>query len=857
MVPDDRRDRDGPGLGGAPRRIGPYRLERLLGRGGMGEVYAARDERLDRWVALKRVLEGSEDPRRRRRLRREARLVAQLNHPAVVQVFDLVEDGEWVVLELVEGPTLRRVLEGGPLELGRAVEYGRQIAGGLAAAHGLGIVHRDLKTENVVVLPDGRVKVLDFGLAKRLPPPEGGQRRGAGEEGSLTAAGKVMGTGRAMSPEQARGLEVGPASDLFSLGVLLYEMLTGVSPFRGKGFYDTLARVATHHPRPVRELLEGELPEGEIPKGGVAKGEVPKEGRGRVLAELSALVDRLLAKVPELRPAGAREVAATLERLADELRLACRTGPAAGREPEGTVTAGFEGPGQGPDQGPEQERLEGPSPARGRAGDRPGDHAPPGPSFLPMSVPRPKLLALMVVGVAVGVLGLSLVLPRWIGSETGSGSGSGPGAPAERAEISAGTSDEAPAAGLPLSHELPSHEGGMAAARRPDRPGSIERAVEVFQRRLAADPASAAAHAGLARAYWEKARTASAGADPHFLEQAGAAAREAVRLDPRLAEARISLGLVELQQGHPEEARRQLDTALELDPAAAGAHFGLAKLAESRGRPEEAEERYRRALEIAPASLYFDALGGLLYGAGRYAEAEEAFRSSLELAPDDLHALRSLGALYYVQGDADQAAEIFRRALEVRPDASLSSNLGTVLFSQGLYPRAAEAFEDALATGGASHKPVYWLNLADTYRQMPGREEDAGRAYRRALQLLGEKVEAAPEDVRWRSRRALALARSGAKEAAQEDLRRLRELGTEADVYSLLRRAVAEELVGERGAALGTLERALASGLALGEVRREPDLVELRADPRFHFLVMELGEGAGETEEGEGSRAGS
>ena len=155
-----------------PERLGPYRLDRLLGSGGMGEVWRAWDERLDRWVALKQIRADATLRHGRERLRREARTAAGLNHPAIVHVYDILEgaDGDWIVMELVEGRTLRRLLdEEGALSPARAVRLCREIAEGLAEAHAHGILHRDLKAGNVIVGPSGRAKILDFGLAKEIP----------------------------------------------------------------------------------------------------------------------------------------------------------------------------------------------------------------------------------------------------------------------------------------------------------------------------------------------------------------------------------------------------------------------------------------------------------------------------------------------------------------------------------------------------------------------------------------------------------------------------------------------------------------------------------------------------------------
>src|SRR6185295_12798970 len=194
--------------GGPAERVGPYRLLERLGAGGMGEVFLAQDERLDRQVALKRIRAlGGVSAEKRERFRREARLAARLNHPAIVQIYDVLTEGadEILVLEYVEGTTLRHLVNAGPLAPGRAAAIGRDVAQGLSEAHRHGIVHRDLKSENVLVTPDGRAKIADFGIAKR--PLEGED---------LTATGLVMGTSRSMAPEQARGEPADFRSDLFS-----------------------------------------------------------------------------------------------------------------------------------------------------------------------------------------------------------------------------------------------------------------------------------------------------------------------------------------------------------------------------------------------------------------------------------------------------------------------------------------------------------------------------------------------------------------------------------------------------------------------------------------------------------------
>ncbi len=272
-----------------PERIGPYRIEERLGSGGMGEVYRAFDERLERWVAVKLLKRlKSDSPKAKERLRREAKAIARLNHPSVVQVYDVLESelGDWVVMELVEGATLRQLLERSPLGWRQALRVGRDICAGLSAAHAEGIVHRDLKTENVMLTPEGRLKILDFGLAKRIV------FTGA-DESAISDEGEILGTVRAMSPEQAKGEAVDHRTDLFSLGSLLYEALAGGSPFEGTSMVHTLARICTDRQTPLAEL------------------------RSDVPIELSEVVDQLLEKDLDKRPGSAFEVALALEQIGE------------------------------------------------------------------------------------------------------------------------------------------------------------------------------------------------------------------------------------------------------------------------------------------------------------------------------------------------------------------------------------------------------------------------------------------------------------------------------------------------------------------------------------------------------------
>jgi serine/threonine protein kinase/WD40 repeat protein len=246
-------------------KLGPYEIKSTLGVGGMGEVYRARDSRLNRDVAIKVLREDGSSADLRSRFEREARAVAALNHPNIVSVYDFgVESGQqYIVSELLEGESLRFLLHGKPIPVRKLIDIGTQIADGLAAAHSASIVHRDLKPENIMLGKDGRVKILDFGLARQARAT-GTQRRATGAEDTvapadetqhLTSEGAVMGTAGYMSPEQALGREVDYRSDQFSFGLILHEMASGKQAFARNSSVETMAAIVRDEPSPIEEKI--------------------------------------------------------------------------------------------------------------------------------------------------------------------------------------------------------------------------------------------------------------------------------------------------------------------------------------------------------------------------------------------------------------------------------------------------------------------------------------------------------------------------------------------------------------------------------------------------------------------------
>src|SRR5262249_27941297 len=263
----------------AGQTIGHYEIVREIGSGGMGKVYLARDTRLGRQVALKLLLPRfTEDTQRVRRLRQEARVASALNHPNIIIIYEIGEASlepeesgsvHFIATEFIEGRTLGALIKSGEMKLGEALEVAIQVAGALSAAHAAGIIHRDIKPENIMLRPDGYVKVLDFGLAKLNERQANDPTRSDMVE---TDPGIVLGTVSYMSPEQARGLEIDARSDIFSLGVVLYELITGRRPFKGVTPADAIASLLGEKPPPLDK-------------------DAPSSSGG-----LQRLIDRMLAK---------------------------------------------------------------------------------------------------------------------------------------------------------------------------------------------------------------------------------------------------------------------------------------------------------------------------------------------------------------------------------------------------------------------------------------------------------------------------------------------------------------------------------------------------------------------------------
>jgi serine/threonine protein kinase/tetratricopeptide (TPR) repeat protein len=638
----------------------------VIGRGGMGEVYLVADQKLNRRAALKVVLpEFSDDQARVRRFLREARMAASLSHPNIVTIFEIGEhEGlTFLAMEYIEGQSLRQRLEEGPLDLPLTLHVARQVVEALAAAHSAGVIHRDIKPENVMLAANGAVKVLDFGLARQDPsisPFDSGSGSSSTDSPTVTrlsVAGAVIGTLRYMSPEQLRGHRVGPRSDLFGVGIVLYEMLAGHPPFEAPNWADFARDLLSSDPKPLAHWNVAVPPEVErVVLKCLAKDPDQRHQSARDLAADLALLERgsqsgTLGK-PELPPSGPPMTAHRTRKTIGWLLAAllvfalAAAGYVYSSRPkplDSVAVLPFLNASGDPGVDYVADGLS--ETLRRDLGGLQGMTVPPtsfvqsfrGPGVSPLAAARKLQVSAVLAGnvQAVGQdLQLDVVLTTAPSGRTiWTQSYRLPKAEIVRvadrlwldAAYQLGRNREAGRThpsrlSTPEAYDLYlKAQSALARRGRED----VQQSVRLFQEATEKDPSSALAYAGLAEAYVV---LANFGAQPPVtvLPQAKDAARRAIQLDPTLAEAYLSYAIsLALNDFDWAAAERSFRRSIELDPRSARTHtwFALAALVPLK-RFEEAAIEIQRAVELDPNSqgtAIFQAT--VLYLSRRYDEA--------------------------------------------------------------------------------------------------------------------------------------------------------------------------------------------------------------------------------------------
>ena len=657
----------------------------------MGEVYRARDTRLERNVAVKVLPEGLvADGDALARFEREAKAVAALSHPNILAIHDFGREGgiAYAVMELLEGETLRERIDGGPIPQRKALDYALQIAQGLAAAHDRGIIHRDLKPQNVFLTRDGMVKILDFGLASRRPLDAAGRGQAAAgqhpmarnsfkepltkaRESDLTKEGTILGTVGYMSPEQVRGAAADHRSDIFSLGALLYEMLTGERAFRRESDVETMMAILRDDP------LEDSAARRALP------------------AELEEIVDHCLEKSPEQRFQSARD-------LAFALKVAEGRGSGAGRPDSATRPVTAAGASDS------SQASIAVLPFRNMSAEKEKDYFSDGMTEeIITALTRIETLRVASRTSAFAFKGKDEDV-RKIGSALGvrtvlEGSVRQAG---KRIRISAQLVNVAD--GYHLWSErydremddvfevqdeisrsiaealkvrlLPAEEAGLSSRgtdnveayndylkgryyfNRRDAP----EAVTEFERALARDPRYTDAYTGLADSYCIYGFYGGIPTLDAFAK-ARAAAQKALELSPESADAHVSLALVEHYFGWDlEKEEAETRRAIDLAPKSAVAYSWLGLMFAFTNRTAEAFEMARRATEIEPFSANAQAnVAWAYYGARRFEEAIREFRRALHMDPNAPYPLWAIGLTYLQLARHSEAIAALEKAVEV------------------------------------------------------------------------------------------------------------------------------------------------------------------------------------------------
>ncbi|MGH9838956.1 MAG: protein kinase domain-containing protein [Blastocatellia bacterium] len=758
-----------------------YRMLSLLGKGGMGEVWLSEDTQLGRKVAVKLLpAEFTTDAGRLRRFTQEARAASALNHPNIITIHEIGEaateagSAHYIVTEYVDGETLRQRITGAPqhrIEPPEAIDLALQIAAALSAAHEAGIVHRDIKPENVMVRRDGIVKVLDFGLAKLTEPSSPGiDMQSLTAPSARSVSGMVMGTPRYMSPEQARGEKVDARSDIFSLGVLLYEMVTGAAPFTGASVADILVAILDREPPPLTRHasdLPAELE--RIVNRCLAK---PREHRYQSAKELLADLKDLAAQLSPPRPARSSSPSIAAE-IADNppprqnrrarriwlpfvlLSLLIAAGgvfiyrfftPFAGKQIESIAALPFQNASGDSDveylsDGMTESLINSLSQlphlavkARSAVFRYKGREVEPKQVAAELSVQatlngrvvkRGDNLTLYLELVdgrngdqlwgwqydrkMTDLVALQNEITRDVSRKL-------------RARLS-GADEQKLAKNYPANAEAYQlyFKGRYHVLKL--TPAEIQKGISSYQAAIKSDPNYALAYVGLADAYRSQG-LAQEMRPTEVFPKAKEAANKAIEIDDSLAEAHGILGyVIFFYDWDWNAAENQIRRGLELDPNSADAHLYYARLLSDTGRHEEAIAQVKRAREIDPVNLRINALEAqFLIHAGRTDEAGDRLQKTSELDSNYWFTYQHAASAYIEKGMFAEAVIAARKGLDLyAANSRLISYLAYALAKSGRRAEARAELAALLKLSAERYVPPY--NIAMIYNGLGERDE--------------------------------------------------------------------------------------------------------------------------------------
>ncbi|HJZ63931.1 MAG TPA: tetratricopeptide repeat protein [Candidatus Acidoferrum sp.] len=853
--------------------LGPrFVIEALLGEGGMGRVYKVYDKELDRYVALKVLLpELASDPQIIQRFKHELLLASKISHKNILRIHDLSEaDGvKFITMAFVEGQDLHDILKKErPLPLDRAIKFARQLCEALEAAHHEGVVHRDFKPHNVLVSAGDQVYVSDFGLATSFETAKMG----------MTRSGAFVGTPRYMAPEQVEGGTIDHRSDLYSLGLVMYEMVTGDVPFAGESTWQVMYQRVKEKPKDPR-LIKPDLPDW-----------------------VSRVIMHCLERDPALRYQTAREILADIDAhrspsVPRGMRFRLPTGTwrwlvsgaagvlltagvllgipsirhwifgsnAAGLNPSGLPplsqgkfiavlpfrVLGTEGSlnyvadGLGEALSAKLFQLNDVRVASAAAAAKENDQKTPltriaknlGVNYIVHGLIQGAGDKIRIVVNLENMVDNKLQWSQEFSGVTGDLLTLEDNIYAKLTEaLQTKTPNSSVAASHPTenvaAYDL--YLRGRTALRSQQDLKNVQAAINYFEDAIKKDSSFALAYAGTSDAsrimYHER-------KDSFWAQKSLAAAEQALRLNPNLPEVHIALGSIYNATGKNAEAVSELQNALKLAPNSDDAYLRLGDIYLSSGQGRQAVEAFQKAIDVNPYYWFnYNELGRGYSQTGEYEKALGAFRHVTELEPDNFLGYLNVGAVYFEQGKYEECITYFQKSLQLQPDAKTYSNLGVAYFYLKRYPESVPMFEKAVEL--SPNNETFTGNLADAYRWSNQRDR-AVATYAKAINLAYKELAVNPRNSDALGSLALYYAKKGDATEATNFIRRARTINP-ADVSLIYQEAVVYAVNNSPDQAFKSLREALTKGYSLKEAMSDPELGSLQSRPEFLKIVKEF-----------------
>lgn len=858
-----------PGSDFGPR----YRIESLLGQGGMGRVYKAYDKDLDRVVALKVVRHGvMGEVDALKRFKQELVLASKISHRNILRIHDMGEVGDtkFITMAYVEGQDLYGILRDNPkMPLERVLKFATQFAEALAAAHAEGVVHRDLKPQNILVNKDDQIFISDFGLAKSF------------EEGAIgmTRTGAFLGTPRYMSPEQVEGKPADQRSDLYAFGLILYEMVTGDVPFTGETTLKVMYQRIQEKPKSPK-LVNPSLPNWLVriimrclEKDPADRYQIAYE----ILADLqgsrsgSSTSRTVQIEIPEFasrRWTWAVAGAVLLVILAfaippvRHLILGIKNGTGNSGIPpvsQGKFVAimpfrvlgdeqslSYIAEGLNEALSAKLFQLKEVKLASETAVAKVSEKEPLG------KIARTLGVNLVVQGVIQGdaqKLGVIVNLMDpvegkkvWTQQFTGSAKDLLTIEDQISSQLVTALNVKASSEEMARAAERPTDNvdaydlylRGRQALRGPDVVKSAQTSMDYFEQGIKKDPGFALAYSGLADAsltmYREK-------KDAFFAQKALSAAQHAEQLKDSLPEVHFSLGSVYLRTGKTPEAISELKRGLALAPNSDEGYVRLGNAYMEGGQKDEAIAAYNKAIEVNPYYWgHHIVLGNTYFSIGKTEEALAEFKRVTELDPENVRGWDNLGNALQRLGRVEEALPAYQKSIVLEPTWSAYSNLGNAYFMLKRYSEAIPAFEKATELG--PNQELAMGNLADAYRAS-GQKDKAMATYDRAIALAFQDLQVNAQNTGAMEDLALYYAKKGDSKHGLEYIQRARAIDKK-DVGLIYVQATVENLAGKQADALRTLREALSKGYPVKDAQDDPELANLQSTPEFQAMVKQF-----------------